>query len=89
MSYTPGPWQYQEGADAYTHIVRDPSGHRIIVSAPQSTGSETESNARLCAAAPDMYETLCTIAGFAPGNGDVCEIIAKRARAALAKVVLE
>ena len=31
-----------------------------------------------------LEDTLQTIAGFAPGNGDVCEIIAKRARAALA-----
>jgi len=33
-----------------------------------------------------LREALETIAGFAPGNGDVCEIIAKRARAALQKV---
>jgi hypothetical protein len=33
----------------------------------------------------DLMEVLETIAGFAAGNGDVCEIIARRARAALAK----
>ena len=32
-----------------------------------------------------LTEALETIASFAPGNGDVCEIIAKRARAALAQ----
>lgn len=31
-----------------------------------------------------LRDALQTIADFAPGNGDVCEIIAKRARAALA-----
>ena len=38
---------------------------------------------RKMAAAEKMYETLRTIADFAVGNGDVCEIIAQRARAAL------
>ena len=30
-----------------------------------------------------LMEALETIAGFAPGNGDDCELIARRARAAL------
>jgi hypothetical protein len=33
-----------------------------------------------------LMEALRSIAAFAPGNGDVCEIIAKRARSAIAKV---
>lgn len=33
----------------------------------------------------EMLEALEKIASFAPGNGDVCEIIAKTARAALAR----
>lgn len=37
------------------------------------------------AVGPTMYETLQTIADFAVGNGDVCEIIARRARAAIRK----
>lgn len=37
----------------------------------------------------DLIETLQTIADFAVGNGDVCEIIAKRARAAIRKHVAE
>ncbi|MFN8776142.1 MAG: hypothetical protein ACK5XV_05175 [Flavobacteriales bacterium] len=36
-------------------------------------------------AAPDMLEALDKIACFAPGYGDACEIIAKVARAAIAK----
>ena len=34
-----------------------------------------------------MLEALETIAAFAPGNGDVCEIIARRARAARCRSV--
>lgn len=33
----------------------------------------------------EMVDALRTIADFAPGHGDVCEIIAQRARAALFK----
>jgi hypothetical protein len=44
-----------------------------------------EADARLIAAAPDLLEALQGIAAFAVGEGDVCEIIAKRARAAIAK----
>jgi hypothetical protein len=46
--------------------------------------AEEEANANLFVAAKIMLETLETIADFAPGNGDVCEIIARRARAAIA-----
>ena len=35
--------------------------------------------------AHDLLTSLESIAGFAPGNGDVCEIIAKRARGAMAR----
>ncbi len=42
-------------------------------------------NARLIAAAPDLLAALESIADFAPGNGDVCEIIAQRARTAIRK----
>jgi hypothetical protein len=55
---TPGPWSYQERSDAYTHIVRDPTGSRIIVYAPQSSNPEAEANARLCAAALDLLGAL-------------------------------
>lgn len=34
----------------------------------------------------ELTAGLETIAAFAPGNGDVCEIIAQRARALLAKL---
>ena len=44
-----------------------------------------EDDARLIAAAPELLATLEEIAAFAVGYGDVCEIIAQRARAAVAK----
>ena len=56
---TPGPWHYQEGADAYTHIVR-PDQHpgRILFHGPQCSGLEYESNLRLASSAPDLLEAL-------------------------------
>jgi len=41
--------------------------------------------ARVMASATNLLETLEMIADFAPGNGDVCEIIARRARDAIFK----
>jgi hypothetical protein len=45
--------------------------------------TEQLANAFLIAASPIMLETLERIADIAPGNGDVCELIARRARAAI------
>lgn len=45
--------------------------------------------ARLRTQNAELVETLASIANFAPGNGDVCEIIAKRARAALSRATKE
>ena len=38
---------------------------------------------------PDLLDALQVIASFAVGNGDVCEIIAQRARKAIAKATGE
>lgn len=54
---TQGPWAYQEQSDAYTHIVRGPN-NRFICQLDQTTSAETEANARLIAAAPDLLEAL-------------------------------
>lgn len=69
----------------------DWTGARIIIRSEDCPGGVAaiiggaEEHAQLIAAAPFMYDTLREIAGFAPGYGDVCEIIARRARKALAK----
>ena len=52
-THTPGPWHYQEDSDAYTHIVRGPTG-KIIASTAQNSSGEAEANARLIAAAPNL-----------------------------------
>ena len=59
--WTPGPWEYQEKSDAYTHIVRA-AGNRFICSMGQSMKPEYEANARLIAAAPEMAEALKALA---------------------------
>ena len=55
--FTKGPWHYQENADVYTHIVRDATNW-FIASTPQSSSLICEANARLIAAAPELYEAV-------------------------------
>lgn len=57
VTHTPGPWTYQEGSDAYTHIVRGPE-RLFITQLGQDTSGVAEANARLMAAAPEMEEAL-------------------------------
>ena len=65
--HTPGPWRYQEDSDRYTHIVRSPT-NRIVHQGPQHDDAICEANARLIAAAPELYDTLKRILdGFAQG----------------------
>lgn len=54
------------------------------VAVSRRTIAHVERIAALTARVAKLEHALDTIAGFAPGNGDVCEIIARRARAALA-----
>lgn len=60
MMHTPGPWSYQEKADAYTHIVRSPT-NRLIVQLAQDTNGTAEANARLIAAAPELLEACLMV----------------------------
>jgi hypothetical protein len=55
--WTPGPWRYQEDADAYTHIVRAGES-RFMCQMTQETSGLAEANARLIAAAPELYEMV-------------------------------
>jgi hypothetical protein len=52
MSLSPGPWQYQKNADAYTHIIRDVDG-RFICQLSQDANKE---DALLIATAPDLLK---------------------------------
>lgn len=78
--HTPGPWAYQEGADAYTHIVRA-SGNRFICQLSQDRSGTAEANCRLIAAAPDMLALVVeALETAAPGTG-----FQARCREAIAK----
>ena len=85
MTHTPGPWtayapqEPPENQSDYWEV-HDGFGRTATV---YGHTDPAQANARLIAAAPDLLSTLQTIADFAPGNGDVCEIIAQRARAAI------
>lgn len=94
---TPGPWHEAppQGPDYdYSPIC---CGDEIIIKV-MYTGDGVETSARaafIAAASPEVVtalldrlealeNVLLTISSFAVGNGDVCEIIASRARAVLA-----
>jgi hypothetical protein len=55
--HTPGPWRYQEGTDAYTHIVRT-GENRFLCQLAQDTSGVAEANARLIAAAPELLDAI-------------------------------
>jgi hypothetical protein len=94
-AHTPGPWYVEEknsfSTNAFYIRGSDSNGNPLtwgkgcVAHIPKSTVTQMGANARLIAAAPEMLEALDKIACFAPGNGDVCEIIAKVARAAIVK----
>ncbi len=82
MSHTPGEWKVLFGGtvvaesdpafNEYTKICEAiPDNAHMIVRAVNNHA--------------DLLETLEIIASFAVGHGDVCEIIAQRARAAILK----
>jgi hypothetical protein len=54
----PGPYHYHEGLDAYTHIVRDKSGNKIICQLRQDNTGPSEATARLFAASPLLLSAL-------------------------------
>ena len=53
--HTPGPWKVQENADVYTRIVRNERG-AYVCSGPQGSDGEDRANARLIAAAPELFK---------------------------------
>lgn len=66
--WTPGPWRYQEKSDAYTHIVRGPNG-RFMIQFSQDPRGESEANARLTAAAPELYAACVALQMEAAARG--------------------
>jgi hypothetical protein len=86
--HTPGPWRYQEGTDAYTHIVHT-GVNRFLCQLAQDTSGVAEANARLIAAAPDLLEALqlvCATLGQSNDWRDDSQM-ARKARAAIAKAI--
>lgn len=67
--HTPGPWSYQEDSDAYTHIVRGPTGQHVVQFRQDMSGV-SEANARLTAAAPIAIHLLKRIIDDLPSNRD-------------------
>jgi hypothetical protein len=67
MKHTPGPWEIRTDNDG-THIVGGDRFYDIAKVVIESTDTaahyETQANARLIAAAPEMYEALKAIASF-------------------------
>lgn len=59
------------------------SASKEIMDAMMSGAAEI---AKLRAQRDELLDELSSIAAFAAGEGDVCEIIARRARAAVAKI---
>lgn len=81
-AYTPGPWEYFEqkewGIDATYGAVRQKSTGLIIVDgcAPGHS-DEQKTNARLIAAAPDLYEACKAALTYIPDSGDDWSLIYK------------
>ena len=90
--YTPGPWRVG-GVEDLQHgrgrqIAAD-AGKICVVYGVRDP--DVKANARLIAAAPDMYEELEAIAGnhdAGPGIDaeELCELMTQRARGVLAKI---
>lgn len=87
-SFTKGEWYLQEYTDAYTNIVRcnNGKGHETLFIAYTSQGSlpETRANARLMAAAPDLFESLQEIIAIS----DRDHIAWAKAKAAIEKATV-
>jgi hypothetical protein len=94
--HTPGPWVYTFNPGEYSESeILDDEGRLIAIGAGQNYGcwrvgddngdAEFEANARLIAAAPELYETLKQLLDGMAGEEDSDDGVLKRARAAIAK----
>lgn len=98
--HTPGPWSFIASPNCWSVLQVGSSGRWVIAGgtawAIPGRQSEAEANARLIAAAPDMLDALIscfTYLSFIPesaaGGDDDAVMLAKRARAAIAKATEE
>ncbi len=91
--FTPGPWRYDEESSGILskHSVA-PGSREVAAVNPALADQVTGANARLIAAAPELYEALAAcehaLRSYQYGNGapDLAEEVANKASAALAKV---
>ena len=83
--FTPGPWEYHSGVGPTFVIEAATAGQFARVSRwTQGNRAEAEANARLIAAAPDLYEALQAFIDAGDGHDDFTDEW-PAARAALAK----
>lgn len=60
MSYTPGPWELAMSADG-CFILFGPKGRKLLTIPLDEQNEEKAANARLIAAAPELYEMLSEV----------------------------
>jgi len=84
--HTPGPWTVVLGARLEVHAPMDEIGwtKSVVWNAGLCTDKESQANARLIAAAPDMLEALEAFVGSRKGDGmgwtlDSLEALAREA----------
>lgn len=90
MAHTPGPWHASAVSLVVGSLITAGDnlvsgvGHKIAAAIPQKDRSETEANARLMAAAPDLLRCLKT--ALALMDGDPGCIDCEEWKAIIAKV---
>jgi hypothetical protein len=86
-AHTPGPWT----AQAWQHVTaHNADGFSVIVADVKYVAGETDANARLIAAAPDLLEALSDLLDYAKhgdrsGKGRSIGDVKRDARAAIAR----
>ena len=85
MKHTPGPWSYWNGiCSPGGRVTQDETGTHIAIPTVYANAQLTDANARLIAAAPELFEALKSVLDMAssgvPNFGTVVS-----ARAAIAK----
>lgn len=75
--HTSLPWHYQEDADDYTHIVRDLTGDRIVVSAGQDSSGKSEADCRLIVAAVNSYPSRQRLVSALEGCDEALQLAYK------------